>query len=1115
MKDQITSRVPLSRRFSFIARLKASIAIMMLCLSLSAAAQNITVHGVVTDDMDEPLIGASVQIKGSTNGVTTNIDGEYTMTVPSNSTLVVSYVGYDPQEIKVNGRSEINIKMTSNTTALEEVVVVGYGTMKKNDLTGAISSVSTEKLNAKGAPSVLENLQGTTPGVNITKSNGRTNGGFDVEIRGKSSINSSTTPLYVVDGIQCSDIDFLNPQDIERIDVLKDASSTAIYGSRATAGVIIVTTKGGLNVKKDQKASISYDGYYGINHAARMPDFMDGEEFYRYRLLKFTAPVAKPYGSQPVYGFGATPQYSFGQTLLQEVSSDYTSPFVLKEMVANNATYFWPDLVTRDGNQQNHYLAVSGASDSANYHFGVGINKENGLYEGDSSQNISFKGSVDARVNSVISAGFNFNLARIDASYAYDDGIASAYRVNPFMIPYDADGKITTYPGNKGTLGTDNHQFSDFVNPLLTLKDYKHDRRTYRALGNIYLQLDILKGLNVKTVFSPSYTAYRDGTFKGIENPDTPGISYGLKPLYSDDEPGNVTASAVNSTGFGWTWENTINFNRTFNEIHSIQVLGLYSMEKFNSESFTSNGVDVMQNTDWWALGSGTTESATVASTYGDNSMISYALRAHYGFMDKYLLTATMRWDGSSKFAKGHRWGSFPSAAVAWRIHQEDFMRDLDWISNLKLRLSYGVTGNNKGVGNYATIVGIGGPINYPFGDTYFQGFYPNGIVDVDLSWEKSTEYNIGLDFGFINNRINGSIEYYTKKSKDLLYGVDLPLEAGGVSMSTNVGSVRNQGVELALNTVNIQTRNFEWTTSLTFAHNKNEVLEINGISPEIIKNANNSIFVGQPFHNVYIFEWEGVVNDKPFVVPDNEASRNFGYIPGQTVRMCDYYYDVYGLTEGQPYVKDVDGNGKIDTNDKQVFNADPKFSGSFTSSMSYNLPKNGGMIDFSFNLYTKVGQKVYSPFMGGDYYDYHDRGRGKMMFDYYIPAGQIIDADGIRDDGTYINPVFQTETHYGEWPVINSGESDGLGTQASYFQEARNLVDGSFLKVKNITLGYTFSKNILKYIGCKQARLYFTVTNPFVFTKYRGFDPEWAGASLKTDGPSIVSYQVGASIKF
>ncbi|MCM1356104.1 MAG: TonB-dependent receptor [Staphylococcus sp.] len=1077
-----------------------------------ASSQKHQITGTVVDETGEPMIGVSVIQQGTTTGVATDFDGNYTLSVPAGATLQFTYIGYKTKSVKVGNQTTIDVTMEPDTEILDDVVVIGYGTMKKSDLTGAVSSVGTEALNAKGAPSAIEALQGSTPGVNIVKTQGRANGSYDVQIRGKSSINSDTKPLYIVDGVMCDDIDFLNPQDIERIDVLKDASSTAIYGSRATAGVIMVTTRGGLNVNKSVKTSVSYDGYYGINHAARMPDFMDGQEFYNYRFAKFTNAVT-PFGPQTAYA--PKTQVELGQALLQETKNDYTSPFRLREMIANGETVDWPSLVTRDGNQQNHYLAVGGSSETASYHFGIGYNSEDGLYRGDGSKTYSFKGSVDARINKVLSAGFTMNLARIDTEYADDGAISNAYRVNCFMQPYDADGKLNRYPGAKGALGTDDHQFSDFVNPLYSMKNQTHEKRQYRALGNVYLQLDIIKGLNVKTTFAPSYSSSREGTFAGYIDPDT-GMTY------AGGDPSSSEAKVLNSTSFSYVWDNTINFNRTFNDVHNVNFMGLFSMEKSETEKYQIVANGVIDGTDWWNIGSGSPTSNPddktkgVYSSYDEWSMLSYALRANYNYKGRYFITGTMRWDGSSRFADGYRWGSFPSVAVAWRISDENFLRDISWIDNLKIRASFGKTGNNAGIGNFATIVGIDGPYYYPFGPDYSQGFYPTGIVDKLLKWETSNEWNFGLDFGFINSRINGSIEFYNKKSNDLLYPVELPLEAGGGTMKTNIGRVHNHGIELSLNTINITNRTFEWTTTLNLAHNRNKVTEINGVGDfASSSDVSKWLFVGRPFDNVYTWAWDGIVSDRNMVVPNHQIAIDKGFTPGETVRSADYYYATYGLTEGQPIIRDVNGDGQITDDDKVIFDSQPDFTGSFTSNMTYNLPKKGGSIDFSFNLYASVGGKVASPFLGGDYYDQHDRGRGKMMFDYYIPAGTLIDCDGMRDDGTYINPVYQTETHYGKWPTPNCGDSDGIGTQLTYFQAARQVTNASFMKVKNITVGYSFAPQLLKHIGCQRARLYFTVTNPFVFTKYEGYDPEWATAALKYQGPSVISYQIGASIKF
>ena len=1067
------------------------------------------VTGTVKDATGEPMIGVTVLLNGQAAAVT-DIDGNFTIKAEPKDVVKVSYIGYTDQEITVGNKTSLDIVLQEDSQTLNEVVVVGYGTMKKSDLTGSVSSVDTEKLNAKGAASVMGNLQGANPGVNITQSSGRAGGDFNIEIRGKSSINSDTTPLYVVDGVICSDIQWLNPQDIERIDVLKDASSTAIYGSRATAGVVMVTTKSGTTVKdsfKESKPTISYDGYYGWVKTARMPKFQDAGEFYRYRFARQTA-----YGgngslvetANPVYVVGAN-ALSFGYILNDD------GIYAVKDMLQRGESYDWPGLVTRNGSQQNHFLSVNGGGQNINYHFGAGYNQEKGIYKGDDQRRFNFKGSVDAKLNKIISAGFSVNVANIQNDYANDDAIKYAYRMNPFMRPFKNDGTTYHQPGYVdvyNSAGTGNN-FTKSLNPLDVMNSTKKERETWRMLGNFYLKFDIIKGLDFKTTFSPNYTYYREGFFGGYINPAT------NTPW--DDDTYNTTdnkneAKLTTNRGFSWTWDNIINYNTRINDIHNIGVMGLFSMMSSNTEKTVWAATNVMENTDWWNLNSGTYNANGSSNSYTENSMISYALRANYGLLDRYLLTATVRWDGSSKFAKDNRWGAFPSVAFAWRASEEEFLKKIGWISNLKLRLSYGVTGNNDGISNYATQQTVSGPIYYPYGTVYSQGFYPSSIVNKDLKWEKSHEINFGVDFGFLNNRINGSVDIYQKTSKDLLYEVALPLESGGGTMVTNIGSVRNRGVEISLNTVNIQTKDWNWETTLTFAHNKNEVREINGTGNRVISESltTGSLFVGESVNNVYGFEWAGIVSDRDMVVPNNKASELAGLTPGTVMKEYDYYFQTYKLKEGQPIIADTNNDGEIDNRDRVVKSSDPKWTGSFTSNLSY---KNW---DFSFSLYAKVGGKVYSNFLSEYLNIANDRGRMRLNEDWYIPAGTLIDCDGVNADGTYINPVYQTTTHYGDYPYLNyAGSNGGVGALSTYWDNAKCIVDGSFLKVKNITLGYTFPKEWINKFGCSHLRLYFTVTNPFVITKYQGFDPEWANASLKNDGPSTVTYQIGASIKF
>ena len=461
-------------------------AFVALCLSLFcfvAYAQK-TVSGTVKDATGEAMIGVTVLADGKAAAVT-DIDGNFAVPNATPSTVIkVTYVGYKDQQITVGNSTNLNIVMQEDNKALDEVVVVGYGTMKKSDLTGSISSMNTDDIVSKGASNVLNAMQGAVPGVNITQSSSRPGGSMNIEIRGKSSINSSTTPLFIVDGVMCDNIDFLNEQDIEKIDILKDASSTAIYGSRATAGVVIVTTKGGLGVKKGSKPTISYDGYYGVAVVSRMPEFQDAQQFYDYRFKKFLSyagGVAAAQSGTPNYQLS---QGAYDQGMILRVKGDATSGSVLKDRLAQGLNTDWPSLVTQNGRQQNHYIGISGSTSDISYNLGLGYTELEGTYKGDRDSKITFKGGLDANVNKYLSAGFNVNLAHINHDYASDKAVQEAYRANPFMVPYDEEGNIIKIPGNKNALGTNDNQFSDSYNPLLFFTDEQKNRETWRLLGN-------------------------------------------------------------------------------------------------------------------------------------------------------------------------------------------------------------------------------------------------------------------------------------------------------------------------------------------------------------------------------------------------------------------------------------------------------------------------------------------------------------------------------------------------------------------------------------------------------------------------------------------------------
>ncbi|WP_288965713.1 TonB-dependent receptor [uncultured Prevotella sp.] len=1075
----------------------------MVCLT--AFAQK-TVTGTVKDASGEPLIGVTVFVDGKPGSIT-DIDGNFSIPNASPSSKVkISYIGYKEQTITLGNSSTINIVLQEDNAQLDEVVVVGYGTMKKSDLTGSVSSADGAKLAAKGTTSAMEALQGSVPGAQITQATGRAGSDFNIQIRGKSSIQGTSKPIYVVDGVICEDIGFLNTQDIERMDILKDASSTAIFGSRATAGVVIVTTKSGSSLagKSEEKVSISYDGYYGVSKIARMPDYMNADQFYKWRFSQFLSSGQVANGiatvAQPTWKMT---QQDFLQGMLAD-TEDGTS--VLKNMLNNGEGYNWPDLVTQDGQKQNHFLAVNGSSKNTHYHFGVGYNREEGVYKNDLQNRYNMKGSVDSKINKYLSAGFTLNLAYTENQWASDDAVKDAFRQVPFARPYASDGSFNVKPGNFESMGTKANQFTDTVNPLIYLRDDSKESNTFRVLGNIYVQLKPVEWLSFKTTFSPNYVNSRTGEYTASSGSRT------------------ETSSHEEYTRKDWTWDNQIDFTKTFGD-HSLSAMGLFSMTSsdrmYSQVGRTSaDATSIMTGTKWYNMYTGTIfekdpkdSGIGTGTAYWEETMMSYALRLNYSYKGKYMFTGTVRTDGSSKFLKDSRWGWFPSAALAWRISEEDFMKNISWIDNLKLRLSYGVTGNNTVCGHYNS-VGVSGPNIYAFGSVVANGYYPSGVINADLKWEKSYETNFGIDYGFLNNRINGSIDLYSKTSKDLLYLRHLPLVSGGGSLWDNVGEVQNRGIEFALNTVNIQTKDWYWTTSFNFARNINKVKKINGENKIIDSDypITSSLFVGSPMNSLYLYKWDGVVSDKNITVPNNDAAVNAGFTPGDQVRSCDYYHKVYGWSEGMPIIKDNDGNGVINADDKMILGCqDPSWTGNISSTLQYKD------WDFSFSIYTKQNFTVYSNTLA-DTYDYAYRGWNKIAMDYYIPAGTLIDCDGVNADGTYINPVYQETTHYGSFPFTNSSITNNGAGSASYEKNVYNAlaVDKiSYWKVKNITLGYTFPKKLLSSWGCQYLRLYVNITNPFVFTKYKGFDPEWADAAKKNDGPSTVTYQIGASIKF
>ncbi len=677
---------------------KAETATQIQAVSIEQSVnQNKTISGHVVDQNGEALIGVSVAQKGTSNGVITDLDGNFTLNVPANAVLTVSYVGYKKQEIKVGNQQKLSITLESDNKLLDEVVVVGYGVVKKADLTGSVGSVKAENISAKGATSLMESLQGQVAGVNISQSSSRAGDGFSVQIRGKSSLNGGE-PLYVIDGVVCDNMNFLNPMDIEKVDILKDASSTAIYGSRATNGVVMISTKrGDSNVTR---TTVSYDGYYGVKTKANMPDFMDGDQFMKFRFSRYLTSALDNATGLTKWDMSASNFANFWGGDSQ----------VVKDMYLNKKYTNWFDIVTRDGSQQNHFLNISGNAKDITYHVGLGYQNEKGiLYDGYERWNL--KGALEHKISEKVLAGFSTNLATSMKKNGSQNSVLSGFRMTPNMPCYywegENAGQPIYQPGKDAVVYPNGGGPTSNINPVIDRDNSKDDTRYYDMMANLYLQYSPVKDIIFKTTFSPMYSKNTRGTFYGTSTQLRQGKT-------------NM-AEKYNNDVFSYTWDTQANYMKSIGD-HSFNALALFSVYEQKSEGDYINVVDMPFDVDWYNLGSGTVQDKW--SYYNKISMLSYVGRINYAYKGRYMVTVSSRWDGSSKFQKNNRWGMFPSAALAWRISDEKFMEPANkWLSNLKLRASFGITGNNAGVGPYDTQALANVKYYYNFGSNIANGY--------------------------------------------------------------------------------------------------------------------------------------------------------------------------------------------------------------------------------------------------------------------------------------------------------------------------------------------------------------------------------------------------------
>jgi TonB-linked SusC/RagA family outer membrane protein len=1003
------------------------------------AQETHTVTGTVYDgNVTFPLVGATVLEKGTTHGTVTDVDGKFTLDVSSpDAYLVVEYIGYVDQEIHVNNQNTFEVVLQADLEVLDELVVIGFQTIKKNDVTGSVGSMNEEGLTSRMLNTPLENIQGNIAGVQISQSTGRLGDGYNMVIRGNNSLNEDSQPLYVVDGAPVDNIDFLNPSDIHRIDVLKDASSTAIYGSRGSNGVVLVTTKSGIETgaRSSKALNVTLNSYYGWKTPARLPKMMESQKWWYYHKSAYlaTTNLEDPMSITP-----------------EELHSKYagTSNSALEQRAADNEWYDWYDLVLQNGSQHNTHLNFSGRSDNGiAYNFGFGIQNETGLVMNESLDNITTKLGMDHQVSSKFSYGVNTTFSYRTAGRGSDLAMREAFRLNPFLSPFGLDGK--TYYPQPGKLRDENGDYlinkTSTYNPLLEMGNSLDQERIITALASMYLRWKPLKWFAFRTNFIPSIADSRRGYYWGAQT--NQGISNKNLPSGEIEYFQNVN----------YTWDNQIELEHTFNQNHRVSFLGLQSIYYSQNEGANLSSREMPFETGIFNLGSGAQSTFNVGSYFVKQTLASFAMRANYGFKDKYLVTASVRWDGSSLFSEGNKWAAFPSAAIAWVVSNENFLVDSKAVTLLKLRLSYGFTGNNI-ISPYSSSNILDVQTFYDFFGTSANGWMAGSLANSILGWEKTREFDIGIDFGFVRDRIMGSIDFYSRLSDDLLMQQNLPVETGYEYISANVGSVSNVGVEFALTTRNIVKKNVSWVTMFTVTKNTNKIESLYGQTDT--DDVGNGWFIGESINSNYNYVFNGI-----WQANQREEAAS------------------YNQLEGQAKVVDQNGDGKITPEDDRIIlgSSDPDFTWSAFSTLKfYNF-------DFSFSILGAHGVHVLSEFHQ-NFTNTRDRGRQKLDIDWYIP-----------ENGAGVPAQFSNE-----YPQPRNMGTYWRNDNVGYYRDA------SFVKIQNISLSYTFD---LKRIN--SLRLFVNVIDPFVFSSYDGYDPEWADADYEIAGVGSVTYQVGLNVNF
>lgn len=979
----------------------------------AAHQKTITVKGRVKDTHGDPVAGASIVVKGTTNGTVTDMDGYYTLAnVAEGQTLSYSFIGMKTQEVKA-GKPTIDVVLQEDAIGLNEVVAIGYGYVKKKDLTGAVSTVSADDMVMGGTVSnAAQALQGKTAGVQVSQSSKAPGGTISVRVRGSNSISSTNEPLYVVDGFPSTEGLNINPNDIESMQILKDASATAIYGARGANGVVLITTKRG----KAGENKISYNGYVGAQKVQNPFDFIDAKAYMNLQNALY----------QEIEGQEGNPNGAYTPSQLQsDVDTDW-----LKEC-------------TRIGLVQDHNVQFRGGSEKTKVLTSLGYYMQEGILKNTDFNRISGRVNVDQAINDFIKAGATMYAHREKSKYQEYSGnivnsnvLLSVMSYDPTVLPYNSDGSYGRVPGGRGD------------NPLANLLERKNDMTNDKFNGTAFVEVTPFKGFSAKATAGVELLHNFKGTYLPASTTYQGSIDNGVATTYD--------YSATRQL-----FEGILNYMRTFGGVHDLNVMLGYTYEKFSAEYRSITAKDFSTDLFEWNNLGAAAQKTSIGSNKTENMLVSFFGRANYTFRDKYLATVTVRRDGSSRFGANEHWGTFPSGSLAWRASEEEFVKNWGVFSNLKLRAGFGVTGNER-IGDYASYALMSTNHITLDGSTNVTGTHLNqsSAENRDLKWETTSQYNIGADLGFLDGRLSITLDGYWKKTKDLLLKVKLPMYTGFTSGQQNIGSIQNRGFEIDLTSHNL-TGAFVWDTKFNFALNRNKVLDLG-------ENGDIYITSSKPM---------GTVSEEQFaVVREGEALGSlFGYKYAGVIQEGETYAPQPNAKPGDPKFVDVDQNGKIDSDDRTIIgHASPDFILGLTNNFAWKG------FDLSIFFQGSVGNDLLN--MTRMNLEWK---RTTDALDRWTPANPHTD---IPRNGFYYS-------QYGGY--IND-----------HFIE-----DASFLRLKNLTVGYTipFRKVV------SSCRVYFSAENLFTITGYSGWDPEVdtkANEASKSSGATQTA-NAGAGLDF